>query len=167
MIKFNNSEVFEKVNRLEKSFISEKDNTLSFANDIEKMRDFITISKNEFLKSYSYLTAEEYEATQEDIDCNDLPMMYIQVEEQELTIPLELPCVVDIPRFNHECVLAPNGECVFVNESEEHSIKGELLHKVLESDITNLKLRDIAILTNRPDGSLIFLPVATPNPKEE
>ena len=36
---------------------------LSFANDIEKMRDFDNLSKEEFLSSYSYLTEEAYDAT--------------------------------------------------------------------------------------------------------
>lgn len=35
----------------------------SFIDDTEKMRDFIYLSKEEFLFSYSYLTEEEYEAT--------------------------------------------------------------------------------------------------------
>ena len=37
--------------------------TLSFIDDEEKMRDFATISKEEFLSSYSYLSEKEYEAT--------------------------------------------------------------------------------------------------------
>lgn len=36
---------------------------LSFHNDEEKMRDFLELSKEEFLSSYSYLTEKEYEAT--------------------------------------------------------------------------------------------------------
>lgn len=34
-----------------------------FLNDNEKMRDFIRMSKEDFLRSYSYLTEYEYEAT--------------------------------------------------------------------------------------------------------
>lgn len=34
--------------------------TGGFADDEEKMFDFITLSQEEFLKSYSYLTEEEY-----------------------------------------------------------------------------------------------------------
>lgn len=34
-----------------------------FCDDAEKMADFKTLSKEEFLKSYSYLTEEEYDAT--------------------------------------------------------------------------------------------------------
>lgn len=37
-----------------------KDN---FIWDDEKMLDFINLSKDEFLQSYSYLTEEEYDAT--------------------------------------------------------------------------------------------------------
>lgn len=37
-----------------------KDN---FISDDEKMLDFINLSKDEFLQSYSYLTEEEYDAT--------------------------------------------------------------------------------------------------------
>ena len=39
----------------------------SFINDKEKMSDFILISKEEFLESYSYLTEESYVATVVDI----------------------------------------------------------------------------------------------------
>lgn len=37
----------------------------SFVDDEEKMRDFFKLSREEFLKSYSYLTEEEYDATLE------------------------------------------------------------------------------------------------------
>lgn len=37
-----------------------KDN---FISDDEKMLDFINLSKEEFLQSYSYLSEEEYDAT--------------------------------------------------------------------------------------------------------
>ncbi len=37
--------------------------TQDFLDDPDKMRDFITLSKEEFLASYSYLTENEYEAT--------------------------------------------------------------------------------------------------------
>ena len=39
----------------------------SFIDDQEKMIDFFTISKEEFLNFYSYLTIEEYEATARDV----------------------------------------------------------------------------------------------------
>lgn len=35
-----------------------------FTDDKEKMRDFAELTKDEFLRSYSYLTEEEYDATQ-------------------------------------------------------------------------------------------------------
>ena len=37
--------------------------TTPFIDDIEKMKDFYTLSKEEFLKSYSYLKEEDYNAT--------------------------------------------------------------------------------------------------------
>ncbi len=37
--------------------------TEDFLDDPDKMRDFITLGKEEFLESYSYLTENEYEAT--------------------------------------------------------------------------------------------------------
>ena len=37
----------------------------NFITDTEKMRDFKTLSKEEFLESYSYLTEEEYDNTME------------------------------------------------------------------------------------------------------
>lgn len=39
------------------------DYSKSFLNDTEKMVDFLTLPKQEFLKSYSYLTEEEYITT--------------------------------------------------------------------------------------------------------
>lgn len=41
---------------------------ISFIDDEEKMRDFVKISKEEFLSSYSYLSEEEYNATSKDYD---------------------------------------------------------------------------------------------------
>ena len=35
----------------------------SFIDDKEKMLDFFTLTKEEFLEFYSYITEEEYEAT--------------------------------------------------------------------------------------------------------
>lgn len=35
----------------------------TFIEDIEKMRDFLRLNKWDFLKSYSYLLEEEYDAT--------------------------------------------------------------------------------------------------------
>lgn len=35
----------------------------SFIEDMEKMKDFLKLSKEDFLKSYSYLYEEEYDAT--------------------------------------------------------------------------------------------------------
>lgn len=35
----------------------------NFIDDAEKMRDFKVLTKEEFLKSYSYLTEEEYDNT--------------------------------------------------------------------------------------------------------
>ena len=35
----------------------------TFIKDIEKMRDFLKLDKWKFLKSYSYLVEEEYDAT--------------------------------------------------------------------------------------------------------
>lgn len=35
----------------------------NFISDDEKMRDFIALSKDDFLAFYSYLTEEEYDAT--------------------------------------------------------------------------------------------------------
>jgi hypothetical protein len=40
---------------------------MSFINEQEKMIDFFTITKDEFLNFYSYLTEEEYEETKKDV----------------------------------------------------------------------------------------------------
>lgn len=37
---------------------------IPFIDDEEKMRDFKELTKEEFLQTYSYLTEEEYDATQ-------------------------------------------------------------------------------------------------------
>ena len=42
-------------------------NPLSFATDEEKMRDFYILSKDEFLRTYSYLTEDEYDATFDEV----------------------------------------------------------------------------------------------------
>lgn len=39
----------------------------SFLSDPEKMHDFIILSMEEFLSSYSYLTVEDYYATYDDL----------------------------------------------------------------------------------------------------
>lgn len=39
----------------------------SFTTDEEKIRDFLVLSKEEFLFSYSYLTESEYDATVQDV----------------------------------------------------------------------------------------------------
>jgi len=41
----------------------ERMSRLTFTSDYEKMRDFFQITKEEFLKSYSYMTEQEYNAT--------------------------------------------------------------------------------------------------------
>lgn len=48
-----------------KAVIGDKkmNNYTDFMCDLEKMRDFIKLSKEEFLFSYSYLTEEEYDLT--------------------------------------------------------------------------------------------------------
>lgn len=42
---------------------SEMTTAHDFIDDAEKVRDFVFLSKEEFLQSYSYLTEEEYDAT--------------------------------------------------------------------------------------------------------
>lgn len=39
-----------------------------FYDDDEKMFDFVNLTKEEFLKSYSYLTEEEYDLTEKKFD---------------------------------------------------------------------------------------------------
>ena len=48
----------------------EKHKALSFTDDVEKMIDFMTLTKWEFLQSYSYLTEEEYDVTEGDMNQN-------------------------------------------------------------------------------------------------
>ena len=40
---------------------------MSFITDQEKMVDFFTISKEDFLEFYNYVTEEEYDATKKDV----------------------------------------------------------------------------------------------------
>lgn len=42
---------------------TKKDDAVSFLSDQEKMYDFVRLTKEEFLASYSYLTEDEYDAT--------------------------------------------------------------------------------------------------------
>ena len=39
----------------------------TFINDKDKIRDFLILSKSEFLKSYSYIRETEYERTRKEI----------------------------------------------------------------------------------------------------
>ena len=41
--------------------------TVSFIDDKEKMKDFYILSKEEFLKSYSYLNEIEYDLTKSEV----------------------------------------------------------------------------------------------------
>ena len=43
------------------------DTKLSFINDQEKMVDFFTVNRQDFLEFYSYLSEEEYNATIQDV----------------------------------------------------------------------------------------------------
>ena len=43
--------------------MQENDQPIDFCDDAEKMSDFKKLSKEEFLKSYSYLTEQEYDNT--------------------------------------------------------------------------------------------------------
>ena len=53
---------------------------MGFIDDKEKIRDLFELSKNEFLKSYSYITEEEYQATIDDL-WEDFS--YINIDENE------------------------------------------------------------------------------------
>jgi hypothetical protein len=58
---------------------------LSFAADPEKMADFENLTKVEFLKSYSYLTEEEYDATKTEVAiCN--PTFYSNKNKERLKV---------------------------------------------------------------------------------
>ena len=43
-------------------------NATDFTDDVEKMHDFYNMCKEEFLKSYYYLTEEEYDLTVEAVN---------------------------------------------------------------------------------------------------
>lgn len=58
MLEFNVYEYLENRNNSKNTFVD----------DNEKMKDFYVLSKEEFLKSYSYLTDAEYEATKKQVD---------------------------------------------------------------------------------------------------
>lgn len=59
------SDTFEGVEKLYK-----KDKAKSFSDDPDKLLDLLLLNKEEFLKSYSYITEEDYNATVEDIKNN-------------------------------------------------------------------------------------------------
>ena len=44
-----------------------KDTELSFINDQEKMVDFFSVNRKDFLEFYSYISKEEYNATIQDV----------------------------------------------------------------------------------------------------
>lgn len=51
-----------------------KDN---FIDDEEKMRDFLILSKDQFLESYSYLTEEEYDNTARLVKVDNWPVRIV------------------------------------------------------------------------------------------
>lgn len=57
-----------------------REKNISFECDAEKMRDFVSLSKEEFLKSYSYLTEEEYDATAKVVENDSAPIVYAAQE---------------------------------------------------------------------------------------
>jgi len=71
----------------------------NFANDKEKMADFTTMTKEAFLKSYSYLTELEYQAT------HKLAPNYEEIkQEMELynadEIGLDNPITMETAEYN-------------------------------------------------------------------
>jgi len=48
--------------------MQENDHPIDFYDDAEKMADFRMLSKEEFLKSYSYLTEQEHEITKQNME---------------------------------------------------------------------------------------------------
>lgn len=61
------TELNEKENKLVVELTKEK-GISSFINDDEKMRDFIVLSKEDFLKSYSYINEGSYDLTKTEYD---------------------------------------------------------------------------------------------------
>lgn len=56
----------------------------SFLSDNEKMHDFITLSMDEFLESYSYLTEGDYYATYDDLmELLDETFLLERIKERE------------------------------------------------------------------------------------
>lgn len=50
----------------------------SFVDDAEKMRDFIILSKEDFLKSYSYINEDSYDLTKKEYDSmRDIDLDYL------------------------------------------------------------------------------------------
>ena len=54
----------------------------NFLDDMEKMNDFKILTKKQFLQSYSYLTEQEYDNTQKEINNNDTDNKWIPIRRR-------------------------------------------------------------------------------------
>jgi len=68
---------------------------IHFINDIDKMRDFFILTKQEFLDSYSYLNEEDYDATSEKVQENNLEcdVCHNLTEDYETTEDQQVFCI--------------------------------------------------------------------------
>ncbi len=63
--------------------IDEKKKSVSFEDDVEKMRDFLQLDRDEFLDSYSYLTDEEYDETLKAVE------KFVGLKEEKVKLSLK------------------------------------------------------------------------------
>lgn len=56
---------------------------MHFIHDKEKMKDFCNISKEEFLKSYNYLSEKDYEDTEDYIELNFTEIIRNKMTDKE------------------------------------------------------------------------------------
>ena len=68
---------------------------IPFDNDVEKMLDFMELSKEDFLKSYSYLSEEDYEATKK------VALASAQDTYKEVTVRDILRFILNDPKYFH------------------------------------------------------------------
>ena len=111
----------------------------SFITDEEKMRDFVELTKEEFLASYSYLTEEEYDATVIDYYINNIQDGYItenviKVLQLEKSPAAEKVCdtVEQLYQNNNISIIKRGGYWYFENCDPPHYVSVFLTVELLE-----------------------------------
>ena len=67
---------------------------MDFLDDEDKMRDYFKLTKDEFLKSYSYLKEEDYDATTKALQVSKLSILKELLEQRMQELLLQSKCIL-------------------------------------------------------------------------